>query len=194
MKLKRTLLLALVLVSVQLQAQVVLGLKGGLNVTTLGTSNTYKPRLSYHLGGFYSQHIEDQYGWQIGFQYSLQGARVNNGVSGSRLSYHYLSVPVLMKFYFSGPIYAEVGPQVAYLLKAQYKETGFKEDKTNSVKRWDFLGMIGFGHETDAGGNMGLRLGIGFTNTSGASVGNDFVPRNLILQGYIGFVLKELDK
>jgi len=194
MSLKKAIITVLILASVQAHAQVVLGLKGGLNVATLGTSSTYKPRLSYHVGGYYSQHIEEQYGIQIGLQYSLQGARVNNGVSGSRLSYHYLSVPILMKFYMSGSLYAEVGPQVAYLLKAQYKEEGFSEDKTSSVKRWDFLGMVDFGHETDSGGNMGLRLGIGFTNPSGASIGNEFVPRNLVLQGYIAFALKELDR
>ena len=194
MSLKKAIIAILIFTSVQTHAQVVMGLKGGLNVATLGTSSTYNPRLSYHIGGYYSQHIEEQYGIQVGLQYSLQGARVNNGISGSRLSYHYLSIPVLMKFYFSGSIYAEVGPQVAYLLKAQYKESGFEDDKTASVKRWDFLGMVGFGHETDTGGNMGLRLGIGFTNPSGASVGNEFVPRNLVLQGYIAFALKEIDK
>ena len=194
MSLKKAIIAILIFTSVQTHAQVVMGLKGGLNVATLGTSSTYNPRLSYHIGGYYSQHIEEQYGIQVGLQYSLQGARVNNGISGSRLSYHYLSVPVLMKFYLSGSIYAEVGPQVAYLLKAQYKESGFEDDKTASVKRWDFLGMVGFGHETDTGGNMGLRLGIGFTNPSGASVGNEFVPRNLVLQGYIAFALKEIDK
>jgi hypothetical protein len=194
MSIKKALFTVLIITSVQVNAQVVLGLKGGLNVATLGTSSSYQPRLSYHIGGYYSQHIEEQYGLQIELQYSLQGARVANGVSGSRLSYHYISLPLLVKFYFSGSIYAEVGPQVAYLISAKYLETGFKEDKTSSVKRWDFLGMVGFGHETDSGGNMGLRLGIGFTNPSGASVGNEFVPRNLVLQGYIAFALKELDR
>ena len=192
MSLRNTVFALLIFASTQAEAQVVLGLKGGLNVTTLGTSSTYQPRLAYHIGGYYSQHIEEQYGVQIGLQYSLQGARVINGANG-RLSYHYLSMPILMKLYFAESLYAEVGPQVAYLVNAKYIETGFKDDKTSSVKRWDFLGMVGFGHETDSGGNMGLRLGIGFTNPAGV-VGADFVPRNLILQGYIGFAIKELDK
>ena len=192
MSLRNTVFAILIFASTQIEAQVVLGLKGGLNVTTLGTSSTYQPRLAYHIGGYYSQHIEEQYGVQIGLQYSLQGARVMNGANG-RLSYHYLSLPILMKLYFAESLYAEVGPQVAYLMNAKYIETGFKEDKTNSLKRWDFLGMVGFGHETDSGGNMGLRLGIGFINPAGV-VGADFVPRNLILQGYIGFAIKELDK
>ena len=192
MSLRNTVFALLIFASTQVQAQVVMGLKGGLNVTTLGTSSTYQPRLAYHIGGYYSQHIEEQYGLQIGLQYSLQGARVMNGANG-RLSYHYLIVPILIKLYFAESLYAEVGPQVAYLVNAKYIETGFKDDKTSSLKRWDFLGMVGFGHETDSGGNMGLRLGIGFTNPAGI-VGADFVPRNLILQGYIGFAIKDLNK
>jgi Outer membrane protein beta-barrel domain len=194
MSLRKSLLILLIFTSIQTSAQVVWGLKGGFNVTTLGTSSQYQPRLGYHLGTYYSQHIEDQYGWQIGLQYSLQGARVANGINGSRLSYHYISVPLLMKFYFSGNLYADVGPQVGYLLKAQYKESGFAEDKTSSVQPWDILGLVGFGSETNSGGSMGLRFGVGFTNPSGASVGNEFVPRNLIFQAYIGFVIKEFDR
>ena len=174
MSLRNTVFAILIFASTQIEAQVVLGLKGGLNVTTLGTSSTYQPRLAYHIGGYYSQHIEEQYGVLIGLQYSLQGARVMNGANG-RLSYHYLSLPILMKLYFAESLYAEVGPQVAYLMNAKYIETGFKEDKTNSLKRWDFLGMVGFGHETDSGGNMGSRLGIGFINPAGV-VGSRFCP------------------
>ena len=192
MSLRNTVFALLIFASTQVQAQVVMGMTGGLNVTTLGISSTYQPRLAYHIGGYYSQHIEEQYGLQIGLQYSLQGARVMNGANG-RLSYHYLIVPILIKLYFAESLYAEVGPQVAYLVNAKYIETGFKDDKTSSLKRWDFLGMVGFGHETDSGGNMGLRLGIGFTNPAGI-VGADFVPRNLILQGYIGFAIKDLNK
>jgi len=99
-----------------------------------------------------------------------------------------------MKLYFSGTTYVELGGQVAYLLSAQYIETGFKQSKTDSVKPWDFLGLAGVGHETDSGGNMGLRFAFGFTNTSGAAVGNEFVPRNLVLQIYFGFKIKEFNE
>ena len=174
------------------QAQDVWGVKAGLNVATLGTGSINKPRLGYHLGTYYAQHIETQYGWQIGLQYSLQGARVNNSANG-RLAYHYLSMPLLLKLYFGGTGYLEVGPQVAYLLKANYAETGFKEEKTDTVRKWDFLGLMGFGYETASGGNIGLRFTLGFLNTSGASVGNTVVFRNLLLQAYVGFRIKEFN-
>lgn len=172
--------------------QVILGAKGGLNVSTLGTSSLYKPRLGYHLGIYYSQHLEEQYGWQIGLQYSVQGARDATLVNG-RLNYHYLSMPLVLKLYFSGPTFAEIGPQVGYLLGASYTETGFKDDRSDVVRKWDILGLVGFGFETDSGTTMGLRFGVGFLNTSGASVGNAVVYRNLLLQAHIGFKIKEMD-
>jgi len=179
--------------SLQASAQISWGVKGGANVSSLGTSGRYKPRLGYHFGTYYSQHIEDQYGWQIGLQYSLQGAR-DAATTDGRLSYHYLNMPLVMKLYFAGTTYVEVGGQVAYLLSAKYIETGFKEDKTNSVKDWDLSGLIGVGRETESGGNMGIRFGLGLTNPSGASVGNEFVPRNLVLQFYFGFKLSDFEE
>ena len=192
MRVIKTISIILMLASVQASAQVVWGLKGGANVSTLGNSVQYKPRLGYHLGTFYSQHIEEQYGWQIGLQYSLQGARDAANTNG-RLSYHYLSLPLVMKFYFSGNTFAELGPQVGYLLSANYSEEGFKEERTELVKRWDLLGLIGLGHETDSGASMGLRFGYGFLNTSGGSVGNAVVFRNLLFQAYLGIKIKEFE-
>lgn len=192
MHIKKALLLILMVASLQASAQVVWGLKGGINVSTLGNSEQYKARLGYHAGTFYSQHIEEQYGWQIGLQYSLQGARDAQNNDG-RLNYHYLSLPLVMKFYFAGNTFAELGPQVGYLLSANYSETGYKEERTELVKRWDLLGLIGLGHETDSGASMGLRFGWGFLNTSGGSVGNTVVFRNLLFQVYVGIKLKEFE-
>jgi hypothetical protein len=192
MRVIKVISIILIVASVQASAQVVWGLKGGANVSTLGNSVQYKPRLGYHLGTFYSQHIEEQYGWQIGLQYSLQGARDAANTNG-RLSYHYLSLPLVMKFYFSGNTFAELGPQVGYLLSANYSEEGFKEERTELVKRWDLLGLIGLGHETESGASMGLRFGWGFLNTSGGSVGNAVVFRNILFQAYLGIKIKEFE-
>ena len=192
MYIRKALLIILLVTSIQSSAQVIWGIKGGANVATLGNSAQYKARLGYHAGTFYSQHIEEQYGWQIGLQYSLQGAR-DAQYNDGRLNYHYLSLPLVMKFYFAGSTFAELGPQVGYLMSANYSETGFKQDKTADVRRWDLLGLIGLGHETDSGASMGLRFGYGFINTSGGSVGNTVVFRNLLFQAYIGIKLKEFE-
>lgn len=189
---KYKLSLLLIFISFQAPAQIYWGLKGGVNVSSLGTTGQYKPRIGYHFGTYYSQHIESQYGWQIGLQYSLQGARDAANTNG-RLAYHYINMPLVMKFYFSESTYAEVGPQVGYLLNAKYIETGFKDDRTEGVQKWDISGLIGLGHETDSGTSLGLRFGFGFTNTSGATIGSGSVFRNLLFQAFVSFNLKEFD-
>ena len=185
------LVLVTLIFSASVQAQILFGGKGGINVSTLGTSGLYKPRLGYHAALFYSQHLEAQYGWQFELQYSLQGAR-DAAITNGRLAYHYLSLPVVLKLYFKESVFAEVGPQVSYLAGAKYSQPGFKEDKSSEVRRWDFLGVVGFGYETETGTNMGLRVGVGFLNTSGASVGSSAIFRNLFLQAHVGFKIKEL--
>lgn len=189
---KLILILVLLASSVGAKAQILFGAKGGLNVSTLSTSTLYKPRLGYHAGLFYSQHLEAQYGWQVELQYSLQGARDAASTNG-RLAYHYLAMPIVLKLFFKEAVFAEVGTQVAYLLGAQYREPGFVDDRSSGVRRWDLLGLVGFGHETDTGTNLGLRFGIGFLNTSGGSVGNSVVYRNLVFQAHVGFKISELD-
>lgn len=186
------LILLITAASFKVNGQILLGAKGGLNVSTLSTSSLYKPRLGYNAALYYSQHLESQYGWQAELQYSLQGAR-DAATTNGRLSYHYIALPILLKLYFKEAIYAEVGPQVSYLLGAKYKEQGFKDDRSDGVRNWDILGLVGFGHETDTGTQFGLRFGVGFLNTSGASVGNSVVFRNLVLQGHVGIKLKDLN-
>lgn len=189
---KLTFLSLLLTLATTLYAQVSWGAKGGATVSTLGTSSSYQPRLAYHAGFYYAQHLEDQYGIQAELIYSMQGARVNNGTNG-RLNYHYISLPIVLKLYFAGTTFAEVGTQPAYLMGATYREVGFKQDRTDVLRRWDVLGLVGFGHETESGTNWGLRFGIGLFNTSGASVGNSVVFRNLILQAHAGIRINDIE-
>ena len=173
-------------------AQVDWGAKGGLNVSTLSlNSGVYKPRMGYHAGLYYRQRIEQQYGLQLELQYSLQGAR-DATIDDRTLNYNYLHLPILLKFYFAQDVFLSVGPQVSYLLKAQTKEEGFKEDITDGVRRWDLALLIGMGKDADFG-NFGARFAWGAFNTSGGSVGSNVVYRNLLLQFYVGIKIQDLD-
>lgn len=189
---KMVLVLLIVLLPAYGYSQVTWGAKGGANITTLGGFNSgNNPQLRAHGGFFYQQHIESQYGLAIELQYSIQGARAAN-ISRRYFAYHYLNLPVLLKFYTANTVYIAVGPQLGYLLFAQFHDDGFKQNITDQVKRFDFAGVLGAGKETDFG-NFGARAGFGFTNTSGASVGNSVVFRNLFLQLYVGVTIGQLN-
>ena len=182
----------LLILSTTVEAQIAWGIKGGLNVSTLGAnSSVYTPRLGYHAGIFYKQRLEPQYGLQFELQYSLQGAR-DATINNRRLSYNYLHLPLLIKFYFRQDGYFSIGPQVSYLLRANSVEEGFKDNITDGLRKWDISVMVGLGKEVDWG-NFGARFGWGALNTSGASVASAVVFRNLLLQFYVGFKLQDLN-
>lgn len=182
----------LLLLSFSTQAQIAWGVKGGINVSTLGSnSSVYTPRLGYHAGFFYKQRLEPQYGLQFELLYSLQGAR-DASISNRRLSYNYLHLPLLIKFYFRQNGYFSIGPQVSYLLKANSVEEGYRDNITDGLRKWDISVMVGLGKEVEWG-NFGARFGWGALNTSGGSVNSGVVFRNLLLQFYVGFNLQNLN-
>lgn len=188
---KKIALIGIVLIPSLVYGQITWGVKGGANATTLGEFNSaYGPQLRFHAGLYYQQRLEQQYGLVVELQYSMQGARAKF-ISNQFLAYNYALMPVLMKFYFANDAYVETGPQFGYLLSAKFHDAGYVESKTDELKRFDFSALVGLGREVDFG-NFGARFGYGLTNTSGASVGSDTVFRNLLLQIYVAYTVKEL--
>jgi outer membrane protein with beta-barrel domain len=188
---KKTAFIVLFFIPIASISQITWGAKGGANITSLGDFNSGSaPQLRLHAGLFYQQRLEQQFGMSIELHYSMQGARSAN-ISRRYLAYNYLNLPVLIKFYNINDVYFEIGPQFGYLLFANLHEDSFTESITQNVKRFDFTGLIGGGKETDFG-NYGARAGFGFTNTSGGSVGNTIVFRNLLLQLYVAFTIGQL--
>ncbi len=188
---KKLLFIALLLFPTFAFSQTTWGTKGGLNITTLGEFGSgNSPQLRVHAGFYYQQRIEQRFGLIAELHYSMQGARSTN-ISRQYLAYNYLNLPLLIKFYNSNDVYFEIGPQFGYLLFANLHDDGFAQSVTENVKRFDFTGLIGGGKDTDFG-NYGVRAGVGFTNTSGGSVGNAVVFRNIFLQLYVGFTLGQL--
>ncbi len=173
-------------------SQITWGAKGGANITTLGDFGSgNSPQLRMHAGFYYQQRVEQRFGLIAELHYSMQGARATN-INRRYLAYNYLNLPLLIKFYNINDVYFEIGPQFGYLLFANLHDDGFTQSITDQVKRFDFTGLIGGGKETDFG-HYGARAGFGFTNTSGGSVGNVVVFRNIFLQLYVGFTLGQLN-
>ncbi len=190
---KKLLIISLLLAPLFSFGQITWGAKGGTNITTLGEFNSgNSPQLRLHAGFYYQQRLEQQFGIVAELQYSMQGARAAN-ISRRYLAYNYLNLPVLIKFYNINDVYFEIGPQFGYLLSAKFHDDGFTENVKANVKNFDFTGLIGGGKDTDFG-NYGARAGFGFTNTSGGSVGNAVVFRNIFLQFYVGFTLGQLNE
>lgn len=111
------------------------GFKAGLNMTNISAgenSQEFKP--SYHAGGFVEIPLSyyKQYALQIELLYSNQGYKgkeieKRDQVTGKIIetnkledvSLHYLTLPVMFKYYIQENFAVEVGPQVSYLMDAK---------------------------------------------------------------------------
>ena len=188
---KTGLVFILFFLSITASAQISWGVKGGMNVSTLGNFDPlYKPRLGYHIGAYYLQHLDVQYGLQAELQYSLQGAR-DASYATRNLAYNYLHLPVLLRFFLeNGTTTVDVGPQFSYLVRARIKEDGFTYPVPDKVRAFDMSALVGMSNEADWG-QYGFRFGWGFFNTSGGSVGAPNVYRNLLLQLSVGIKVSE---
>ena len=187
--------------------QVVLGLKGGLNIAEILTStnqNIYLggvpqgirnlPRTDLNGGIFASVHLTKKFTLQPEVVYSGQGA-TGNSQGGNIYSatetynFHYVNVPVLLKFNSPLGLFAETGPQVGLLLSARVQESVVGNDNTssfnvkNQFKSTDFAWVLGVGYLSTFHVGIDIRYNLGlsnFSNSSTSGIMNDRVQNGSI--------------
>ena len=105
--------------SAQIQAAV--GIKGGVNLTSLNVNSSvaanYEARAGFHGGGFVLLKLL-KFGIQPEILFSRQGSRL--GVNGLSLEQNidYINVPVMLKLYTVAGINLQMGPQFGFLYDA----------------------------------------------------------------------------
>ncbi len=189
---KYSLIIIGILASFQIMAQdISVGAKGGINVATIaGDVNTgFKPNV--YLGGF-AQIELDKFTLQPELLFSGQGAydRDNDNNNG-RWVYNYLAIPVFAKFDLSDEFSLCVGPQISFLLSAQYrqeiefqnfteKETYDIEDDTENV---DLLLAFGASYLVTDNVGVDLRFALSFMDHNERNWTNDVYKNQLIQIG-----------
>lgn len=142
------------------QAQVAIGVKGGLNFAKLdGTSaeGTFKSRTGYHFGAFGLIKLS-KIGIQPEILFSQQGAKVKTNTGDFDANFSYITVPVLIKLYTIAGINLQAGPQFGFLSRAEFDDRNVKD----SFKKSDISLALGagwdlpFGLTVDARYNLGL--------------------------------------
>jgi hypothetical protein len=158
--------------------QVNFGIKGGLNlanwrVANPGPGNTMSFYPSFHAGILVSGYLSDNIIIQSEAQYSMQGSKdnyVDNGNSTDVIAhFDYINIPLLMKFQTKSGVFAEVGPQVGFLLDARTSLDGSPIDVKNEVNTTDISLVMGLGYLSS--GNIGIdaRFNLGLSNISKSS-------------------------
>lgn len=140
------------------QAQVSLGLKGGLNFNSADvTGGGVDSKTGYHFGA-YAVIKAGAIGIQPEAYFSVQ----NLSTSGDDIDLSYIQVPILLRLGFAKVLYFNAGPQFGFNTKA---ESG-GVDYSDQIKSMDISAAIGAGLDLPMGLGAQVRYVKALTNAS----------------------------
>ncbi len=170
------------------QAQVAIGIKGGINLANLDGVNSagvgYDKRTGYHLGA-YALFKFTKIGIQPEILFSQQGQSFTFNGQNLSSNYNYITVPVLLKIYLVAGLNLQGGVQFGFLSSSSgdvYNtvtstiSTG--QDMSSFVHTTDFSVPVGIGWDLPFGLNFTARYNIGVSDVNKAS--GSTVPPTLV--------------
>ena len=148
------------------QESIQLGIKAGLNASTIHSSPdlSYKPKTGFHAGALAHIHLNKTWALQPELMYSGQGA----SSSGSTIRLNYFTVPVQIQYMFDNGFRLQTGPQAGILLSAHGINGNTKTDITPSFKPLDLGWTFGASYLGASGFGLDARYNAGFTNINDA--------------------------
>jgi hypothetical protein len=152
-------------------AQVQFGVKAGANFSNLsvsgdnGSEADTKTKVGFHGGAFVSVPVFSEFTLQPELVFSSQGAKSDMSGNDFTLNSNYLNIPVLLKYNNESGFFAEIGPQLGFLMSAKVKSGGVSADVKSAYQSTDVSGVLGIGYLIKSV-NVGIdaRYNLGFTN------------------------------
>lgn len=168
------------------------GAKVGISMSSVsiadidGVSVEKDMRTSLNFGGFAKFQMSSWMALQGEVLYSMQGAKLKwitdgTGYSG-KLKLNYLSIPIMAKFYMFEGVFAEVGPQVAFLLKKECEDDLASYKSGFDFRTVDLDINMGLGYEFEMGLMLGARYSMGTIDAI-----KDKKSKNGVLSVYAGW-------
>ena len=162
-----------------------LGLKGGLNISTIKVNgnNDWGSRLGFHGGLLAHIHLAPSVALQPEIVYSSQGAKYTVTDGEHSLALNYVNIPVQVQYMFKNGFRLQTGPQVGFLAgvtdKVQDVETGFftSEDFETVDVAWS----AGLGYLSYSGLGVDARYNFGLSNINNA--GTNVLKNNVFQLG-----------
>lgn len=165
----------LALISETASAQVLFGIRGGLNISNStgsysGVSESDKKALRFHIGGLAEIPLSESFFVQPELLINQYGGQEDG--QSDRITM--LSLPLLAKVKASSfSFYA--GPQLDFLMSANYKVSGTTVDASSYLRKNLLSGTLGAEYTFENGISFGARFQKSFSNA---------VADNFILPGY----------
>lgn len=205
------------------QKQIDFGVKAGINISGLDLSPggklvgvTYNTRPGYHFG-IYAQARRKNFALQPELLFSSQGQNfTTSNYSDLYTQLNYIALPVIVKYYLTGGLYVQAGPQVGMLAGANgylvqlnqgYLGVATQNDLKPYIHQFDWSFAFGAGLELPFGGSLSIRYSNGIsdvnkytlgtlpTNNQGTTITHSLstaYARNQVLQISLAYKLEKL--
>lgn len=158
------------------------GVKGGLNFAHISGDNTgeFGTVSAFNLGVMSEIPITEKFSFQPELMYSGQGYGIND--TNDFVSLSYINMPLMGKYYVTKGLSLEVGPQIGYLIGADFEGDDIKDN----FKKLDFGANVGLGYKLENGLNFGVRYNLGLSNINNTD-GSSNKYKNGVLQASVGY-------
>lgn len=167
----------ILIVAFAANAQVSLGIKGGLNFANIDAAGDPSSKTGYHFGSFAEIGLGG-FNLQPEVLFSVKGAE--------DFDLSYLEVPVLFKKDFAKVLNVHIGPQFGFLTSAKAQINNNEEDVKEFLKSSDLSAVFGAGLNLPMGLVAGGRYVLGLSD-----INDQFLPgeeiKNKTFQVYVGY-------
>jgi hypothetical protein len=138
-----------------------IGIKGGVNLYTLGGDNDegFETKAGYHIGLLGHIHMGPHFALQPEVVFSAQGAKSESN-EDVHLDLNYVNVPLMFQYMFNNGFRLQAGPQLGFLVSADLEGDDVKDD-LNGV---DFGIGLGTSYISPSGFGVDARYNHGLTN------------------------------
>jgi hypothetical protein len=175
--------LTLILISISISCfsqSAIFGIKGGINVTTLGgEAENANLKIGFNAGIFSEKLISNQIFLRPELTFSLQGTKSSSDI---KFNYSYIHFPLLLRIKLTNDQASLfIGPQMGVLFKANVKDGRQEENITAYLNNLDFSIAFGVGGVFNEKAAWNFRL-IHSLNSTAKPVGDvPFIP-NIVFQ------------
>lgn len=183
------------------QAQLALGLKGGLNFAKLDVSGTassaYESKTGFHGGAFLLVKLS-KIGIQPELLFSKQGSSLKySGSPTLESNIDYVNIPVMLKLYTVAGINIQAGPQFGFVASAKQDVPNLSgqittQDVKDQLKGYDLSVGLGLGWDAPFGLTVDARYNLGLSKINDAS--GSAATKNQVMQVSLGYKLFKFGK
>jgi hypothetical protein len=184
------------------QAEVAIGIKGGLNFANINGDQslgaTYNSRTGYHFGA-YTLFKFGMVGIQPEVLFSKQGTKYTVNTGNVDANFNYINIPVLLKLYTVAGLNLQVGPQIGFVTGGDVKSTlsngtSSTQNAKDLVNGSDWSIAMGLGWDIPFGLSLAARYNLGVSNNNINYSGSTSTFKNQVFQVSVGFNLIKIGK